>query len=140
MAQQLTMTDHLQISSGEAYDFTTSFPRKTSKTEIARQLISKLPVKGEKYRTDEEVIQYNKFVKTVATRISSLVDKVQKHHAFDRNSISRDDILIDIEVDCPAIVETDSQTLSQLSHASTSSTMSSSQSKVLEYLEVGEHS
>ena len=136
MAQQITMADLLQITCGEAYDFTSSFPRKTAKKEIARQLISKLPVKGEKYRTDEQVTQYNKFINTVSTRISGLVDKVQKHHAFERNHISRTDILIDIEVDCPAIAPTDSQTLSQESYASTTSTMSSSQNKVLEFLDV----
>ena len=125
-----------QLTCGEIYDFATSFPRKAPKLEMARQLISKLAIKGEKYRTDEEETQYKKFVNTVSTRILSLVNKVQKHHAFERNDISRTDIMIDIEVDCPALVQTDSQTLSQLSYASSTSTMSSSQSKVLEYLEV----
>ena len=84
---------------GEAYDFATSFPRKAPKLEMARQLISKLAIKGEKCRTDEEETQYKKFVNTVSSRISSLVNKVGKHHAFERNDISRTDIFIDIGTD-----------------------------------------
>ena len=124
----------LQITCGEAYDFTKTLPPKTSHTEIARQLItSKLTIKGSLYRSEEDE-DYKRFVNIVKCRIAKLLPKI-RNHAFERNQIKRTDILIDLSVDCPELVPTDSQPMSQGSVGS-ESTITDSQSRVLQFLEV----
>ena len=123
-----------QITCGEAYDFSKTFPTKTPKREIARQLIStKLTIKSSQYWSEDDG-DYERFVSKITTILSKFLPKV-RNHAFERGHIKRTDILIDLAVDCPALVATDSQPQSQDSISSTS-TMSLSQSKVLEFLEV----
>ena len=90
-----------------------------------------LPIKLEKYFSEEDDVEFKTFLNKASSRISALMQKITKHKAYESGKISRDDILIDIENDCPNLIKSESQTLSQ---TSTTSTMSSSQSKVLEYL------
>ena len=126
----------LQITCGQAYDFAKSLPPRTSPTEIARELISsKLSIKGSQYRPEDDN-DYQRFVSTVQKRITRLIQKVSYERAFERNKVLRTDILIDLPVDCPELVPTDSQPQSQDSVSSGSTGMSSSQNKVLEFLEV----
>ena len=122
------------ITCGEVYDFYKTFPPKTSKTEIVKQLIStKLAIKGSQYRSEEDK-DYKRFVSKLVNRITRFVDKV-KNHAFERDKILRTDTLIDLHVDCPELVSTDSQPMSQGSVSSTSTAISASQNKVMEFLE-----
>ena len=113
-------------------DFSKNFPTDTAKREIVRQLIStKLSIKGSQYWSEDD---YERFVSKITTRLTKLLPKV-RNRAFERGQISRSDIFIDLPVDCPELVPTDSQPQSQDSVSSTS-TMSASQNKVLEFLDV----
>ena len=127
--------EELQVTCGEAYDFAKSLPPNTKPKEIAQQLIStKLSIKGSQYRSEEDD-DYNRLVKTVSTRISSLIQKVRQH-AFERQKVLRTDVLIDLHVDCPALVPTDSQPQSQDSVSSSGTEMSLSQNRVLEFQKI----
>ena len=112
----------LQVTCGDAYDFAKTYPPRTSPSEIARQLISsKLSIKGSLHRSEDDK-DYKRLVSVVQKRVTKLVQKV-RNHAFERNEISRTGILIDLSVDCPELVPTDSQPMSQGSLSSTASTI-----------------
>ena len=74
-----------------------------------------------------------RFVSKITTRLTKLLPKI-RNKAFERNEISRTDIFIDLAVDCPELVPTDSQPMSQDSVGSIASSMTSSQSRVLEFI------
>ena len=125
-----------RINCGEASDYVKAYREKFKKaliTEITKNLVrEKLSIKPEKYFSEQDDVEYKRFINTAATRITGLMQKIVKYKAYSSGKLSRNDIIIDIEVDCPDLIPTDSQTLSQAS--STTSNMSSSQSRVLEYL------
>ena len=74
-----------------------------------------------------------RFVSKITTRLTKLLPKI-RNKAFERNEISRTDIFLDLAVDCPELVPTDSQPMSQDSVGSIASSMTSSQSRVLEFI------
>ena len=125
-----------QINCGEASDYVKAYREKFKDAqwiEITKSLLHELlPLKSERHFSDDDEVRYKKFLKTMSTRVSALWNKVSKSKAYESGNICRNDILIDIEIDCPELIQSESQTLSQ---ASTISTISSSQSKVLEYLD-----
>ena len=118
------------INCGEASDYVKAYRERFKKApmiEITKNLLfEKLSLKSEKYFTETDDLIFKKFLKVSSARVTSLIEKVRYKHAYERGHISRTDILIDIEVDCPELIQSDSQTLSQ---TSTASNMSTSQTR-----------